>query len=118
MNNNFIYYSPTTETVCKRKYLLFLEKSGFEIDKLHSEDDLRVYLQFKCPVGMIVTEDCLEDILQYITFPILMILKPEKNASSLMEKYMDLNIFFRFENDPISTILETAIFMQKLNSYS
>jgi hypothetical protein len=118
MSKNLVYYSPNIEPVSKRKHLLFLEKSGFEIDRFYNIEDLKGFLETSKPAGFILTEDSNIDEILGFDLPILMILKSDKNTTELMEKYFNLDIFFRFDNDPISTILETANLIQKVSSYN
>jgi hypothetical protein len=115
---NFVYYTTGTEFVGKRKHVLFLEKSDILVSKFYNFDDLRDYLEQFKPAGIILTEDFdIDSVLSITDIPILLILKPGKNMVELMDKYFDKTIFFRYENDPINTILESAKLIQKLSEY-
>lgn len=119
MAKELVYYTPSVEAISKRKHVLFLEKSGYLIHKCYAEEDLRGYLESSSPAGMILTEEETLDKVENIqNIPVLLILKQEKNVSELIDKFAAVRypIFFRYENDPINTILETVKLIYRWNN--
>lgn len=119
MAKELVYYIPSAETISKRKHVLFLEKSGYLVHKCYTEEDLREYLESTSPVGLILTEEETLDKVENIhSVPVLLILKQEKNVSELIDKFAEVKypIFFRYENDPINTILETVKLIYRWNN--
>ena len=112
MSKNLIYFVPGLESVTKRKHLLFLQKSGFMVVKISTLMSLPEKVKSLHPVALILNDELsIKEILPLIgELPIIVLSKTNKNIAEIMASVPETDniIFFRTENDPIDSLLETV----------
>ena len=112
VSKNLIYFVPGLESVTKRKHLLFLQKSGFNLVKVSTLGPLPERVKSLHPIALIINDDIvLKDVLPLIgELPVIVLSKANKNIAEIMASMPETDniIFFRTESDPIDSLLETV----------
>lgn len=106
--HNLIYFNTKIESIQKRKHLLFLQKSNFNIVKVIDLKLLLSKVKDFNPVAIIVTDqENLLEMLPNTDLPIICLLK--EDYFDILSKVKDFSntIFFRNEADPIDTVEQT-----------
>jgi hypothetical protein len=118
MSKNVIYFVPKLEGIPNWKHLLFLQNSGFSVIKIISLETLPEKVKTLQPVALILNDEAvIKDVLPLIgELPIIVLSKANKNISEIMSSVPETSnvIFFRTENDPIDSLLETVWLCNRL----
>ena len=111
MSKNILYFVPGIENPAKRKHILFLEKSGFNIAKVNTLEALPTKIELLNPTALILNDEMsLKEALPLIgELPVIVLSKQNKNIAEIMSSMAETNsiVFFRTEADPIDSLLET-----------
>lgn len=111
MNNNLLYFVTGIENIGKRKHLLYLQKAGYILHKVTNIELLAKKVEELKPGAVILAEsEMVASVLPLIkNTPIVVLMKYVRNLREITDNLPETSnlIFFRFESDPIDTILET-----------
>jgi hypothetical protein len=111
MNNNLLYFVTGIEQIGKRKHLLYLQKAGYILHKVTNIELLAKKVEELKPGAVILAEsEMVAPVLPLIkNTPIVVLMKYVRNLREITDSLPETSnlIFFRFESDPIDTILET-----------
>ena len=111
MNTNILYFVTGIEHVGKRKHLLYLQKAGYTIHKVTNIELVGKKVEELHPGAIILTEsDMVAPVLPLIKdTPIIVLMKYTRNIREITDALPETDnlIFFRFESDPLDTLLET-----------
>lgn len=111
MNNNLLYFVTGIENIGKRKHLLYLQKAGYILHKVTNIELLAKKVEELKPGAIILAEsEMVASVLPLIkNTPIVVLMKYVRNLREITDNLPETSnlIFFRFESDPIDTILET-----------
>ena len=111
MNTNLLYFVSDIEHVGKRKHLLYLQKAGYVIHKVTNIELISKKVEELKPRAIILTEsEMIAPVLPLIKdTPIVVLMKYIRNIREITDALPETSnlIFFRFESDPLDTLLET-----------
>lgn len=111
MNTNLLYFVTGIEHVGKRKHLLYLQKAGYIIHKVTNIEVIENKVKELKPGAIVLAEaDMIAPVLPLINdIPIIVLMKYTRNIREITDSLPETDnlIFFRFESDPLDTLLET-----------
>lgn len=111
MKANLLYFVTGIEHVGKRKHLLYLQKAGYIIHKVTNIESVNKKVEELNPGAIILTEsEMIAPVLPLIkSTPIIVLMKYTRNTREITDALPETSnlIFFRFESDPLDTLLET-----------
>lgn len=111
MNTNLLYFVTGIEHVGKRKHLLYLQKAGYIVHKVTNIEVIENKVKELKPGAIVLAEaDMIAPVLPLINnIPIIVLMKYTRNIREITDSLPETDnlIFFRFESDPLDTLLET-----------
>lgn len=119
MSKEIVYYVPGVEYISKQKHLLFLQKNGFDVFRVNTLDNLSNRTTVTKPVAVVLNDETLvQEILPFIgDTPIIILSKSPRNIVEITSTFspeMKNLVFFRTENDPIDTVVETVRLLEDM----
>lgn len=116
MSQEILYY--ITKGNNNKKHILYLDKSEFNVIKVFTKTMLELKINTLKPLAVLITEEGqITEVLPIVgDTAILVLTKTNRNIHELTQNLPEVTnpIFFRSELDPIDTLYETLLLVQRL----